>query len=626
VDRLNYIKYADAFAQIILNAETSTPLTIGLYGQWGQGKSFLMGKIKEALLPKRAQKGMRRFFQTIRVILEDWDDIRFHLKGQFFYHKNFKWQDVTARMKQRRVEPLVNFRIVHFNAWEYVGTEHLWAGLVTKLYKEAEDYLGLQFHIKRLGRALKRSLPKSFFIFTFYALLGFLISFVLNYEGISTSLGEYGIAIKTFGVSLLGGAGLAGLPILWTTLKDFAGNLDNLFLARSQSLQNLVARPDFKAQIGIMGEIKDAVSDVIQLLGNSDSRKQTRFVLFIDDLDRCDHKKAVEVLQAIMLLLNFKEGAPFVTFLSLDARVLVRAIETTYGDVLVKAGINGYEYLDKIVQLPFVIPPASDEEIRNYVESMLWSSEEEKERVSKKFEEKRPPQPVPEMPQPSQEEVNKQQIKQVEKILEQPIQDALPLGGGLPLPGQPDQISAMFTRIERDALLGITGDKLKGVTRDLTDNPRKIKRIINIYRFIRQLFPPDMDRKGAIHWVLMTEQWPFHVAWLLEEIENDEQTQKQELDGKNILDVYARVKKNIMAKEMSGLLEVDADPEVFEQFIKKEPVFSVAEIKKFKHYTFNLNPAIQSEVSKQSIRLMEEKVPSKPASRKKKSSTAKAAA
>jgi len=608
VDRLNYIKYADAFAQIILNTETSTPLTIGIYGQWGQGKSFLMGKIKEALIPNKAQKGMRRFFQTIKVILEDWDDIRTHLKGQIFYNKKFKWKDVTTRMKQRRVEPMVNFRIVEFNAWEYVGTEHLWAGLVTKLYNEAEKYLGLQFHIKRLRRVLRRSLPKSFFIFTFYALLGFLVSLVVNYEGISTSLGQFGIAAKALGVSVLGGAGLAGLPILWTTLKDFS---ENLFLARSQSLQNLVAKPDFKAQIGVMGEIKAAVEDVIYLLRNENNRKQTRFVLFIDDLDRCDHKKAVEVLQAIMLLLNFKEGAPFVTFLSLDARVLVRAIEATYGDVLVKAGINGYEYLDKIVQLPFVIPPASDEEIRNYVESMLWSSEEEKERVSKKFEEKQPPQPVPEMPQPSQEEVNRQQIKQVEKTLEQPIQDALPLGGGLPLPGQPDQISAMFTRIERDALLGITGDKLKRVTRELTDNPRKIKRIINIYRFIRQLFPPDMDRKGAIHWVLMTEQWPFHVAWLLEEIENDEQTQMQDLDGKNILDVYARVKKNIMAKEMSGLLEVDADPEVFEQFINKEPVFSVAEIKKFKHYTFNLNPAIKSEVSKQSIRLMEEKLPPK---------------
>jgi Cdc6-like AAA superfamily ATPase len=624
VDRLNYNKYANAFAQIILNTETSTPLTIGLYGQWGQGKSFLMRKIKEALYPQSAQKGMRRLLQMIKVIVEDWDDIRFYFRMRFFSTKEISWKYVQDRIKKRRAEPLVKFRIVEFNAWEYVGTEHLWAGLVTKLYKEAENYLGLQFHIKRLGRALRRSLPKSFFIFTFYALIGFLISLVLNYEGISTSLGQFGIAAKTLGVSVLGGAGLAGLPILWTTLKDFS---DNLFLARSQSLQNLVAKPNFKAQIGIMGEIKEAVNDVCELLATRKNGQLTRFVLFVDDLDRCDHKKAVEVLQAIMLLLNFKDGAPFVTFLSLDARVLVRAIETTYGEVLVKAGINGYEYLDKIVQLPFVIPPASDEDIKNYVESMLWSSEEEKERVSKKFEEKQPLQPSSEMLQPSQEEVNKQQVKKAENILGQPLQEYLPFGGEA-LPGQPDQISTMFTKVERDALLGITGDKSKKINRDLNDNPRKIKRIINIYRFIRQLFPPDMDRKGAIHWVLMTEQWPFHVAWLLEEIENDEQTQRQELNGKNILDVYARVKKNILAKEMSGLLEVDADPEVFEQFIKKEPVFSVAEIKNFKHYTFNLNPAIKSEVSKQAIRLMVENVqPKKKTTSKKKilASTAKSA-
>jgi uncharacterized protein YgiM (DUF1202 family) len=55
-DRLNYTKYAQAFAKIILNHETSTPLTIGIYGQWGQGKSFLMGKIKDALKASRKER------------------------------------------------------------------------------------------------------------------------------------------------------------------------------------------------------------------------------------------------------------------------------------------------------------------------------------------------------------------------------------------------------------------------------------------------------------------------------------------------------------------------------------------------------------------------------------------
>ncbi len=69
-----------------------------------------------------------------------------------------------------------------------------------------------------------------------------------------------------------------------------------------------------------------------------------------------------------MLLLADRDGSPFVIFLGIDARVIVRAVEEHYGDVLVKAGINGYEYLDKIVQMPFVIPSASRKDIGNYAE------------------------------------------------------------------------------------------------------------------------------------------------------------------------------------------------------------------------------------------------------------------
>jgi uncharacterized protein YraI len=628
MDRLKYSRYAESFAKIILNHETSTPLTIGIYGQWGQGKSFLMGKIKDALNAKRVERWEKahpfsaawqkknpqerrtmlvsgalfnQVAMRISAALEKSTNWIADLFSQIYtpgvLYNNYKqWLETRKNNKAETVE----FSIVEFNAWAYVGTDHLWAGLVTHLYRDVEKYFGLRLVFARLWRAIKRSLPKSLLIVGFYALLGLGISFIVNFEDIVTSWSKLAVSVtQALGASAIGGLGLAGLPTLWNTLKDFA---DNLFLARSKNLQNLAAKPDFRAQIGVMADIKEEIRFIGDLLRKGKNGHPTRFVLFIDDLDRCEHHKAIEVLQAIMLLLADEDGAPFVIFLGLDARVLVKAIEATYEEVLVKAGINGYEYLDKIVQVPFVIPPASKDDIKNYVDSMLWSSEKEKEIISKKLAEKQQREKAangkPITP-PTPSDDNKQKAGDGK----QPIQETPPPEPTIPEPLE--EIPAMFTEAEREAL--------KGYALDLTDNPRKIKRIINIYRFTRLLLPSADLREKAIRWILMTEQWPFHVAWILELIENDVQTKKDELKEKNIQDVFALVEENIYAEEMVNLLGIDADPDLFKQFIAKSPVFTVQDVKDLLPYTYNLNPAIHAEVSKQALWLAEKKATSRAA-------------
>jgi hypothetical protein len=73
----------------------------------------------------------------------------------------------------------------------------------------------------------------------------------------------------------------------------------------------------------------------------------------MDDLDRCEPSKAVEVLQALVLL---TEEMPFFVLLGVDPRVVVAAVESVHDKFFNYAGISGYEFLDKIVNIPFAIP------------------------------------------------------------------------------------------------------------------------------------------------------------------------------------------------------------------------------------------------------------------------------
>ena len=567
-DKLNYARFAEAFATLVNNPEAKTPITIGIYGQWGSGKSFLMKKIIQALKgeqtasPKKIQERLGVFFQ---------------------------------KLFRRKIKP-VDTIVIEFNAWVYSGSEHLWASLVTHLYREIEKYFGVRAPFHRLTKALGRFLPKSIGIFLFYAIPALLISLLIGFDNIQKTWDAANIALKATGISILGGSLLATLPVLWSALREFA---DTLFLSKAMNLQKLAAKPDFHDQIGVMADIKSEIGFISHLLESRNKKKQTRVVLFIDDLDRCEHQKAVEVLQAIMLLLADRDGSPFVIFLGIDARVMVRAVEEHYGDVLVKAGINGYEYLDKIVQIPFVIPSANRQDIGNYLDSLIWTKAE-KDLVETKFAPKQ-----------------KATDQTTDSLVLQPAKPIAPDSQPLPaeekiLQVKTESVPVTFTKPEREALTACVDD--------IVDNPRKIKRIINIYRLVRLLLPPNFqEHQKIIRWILLTEQWPLHAAWIIEEIENDS-FMKGKLSRKanaTIIDVYNQVKSNIYSNDMDSLMTIDADPILFNQYINKKPIFTVKEINDLLPFTFNLNPAIKSEISKYTSKMAEKYIQTKSARKSK---------
>jgi hypothetical protein len=93
-DFVNVGPEADAFAYLVASKALVPPLAIGLFGQWGSGKSFLMAKIRH------------RVAQLTRMAAEN-PTPELQL-----------WPDVAA---------------VEFNAWHYVETD-LWAALLHHIF------------------------------------------------------------------------------------------------------------------------------------------------------------------------------------------------------------------------------------------------------------------------------------------------------------------------------------------------------------------------------------------------------------------------------------------------------------------------------------------------------------
>jgi formylglycine-generating enzyme required for sulfatase activity len=99
-----------------------------------------------------------------------------------------------------------------------------------------------------------------------------------------------------------------------------------------------------------------------------------RLVVFVDDLDRCLPEKVVEILEAIKLFLNVPQT---VFVLGMDRDIVCRGIESHYGVFLPEDSnqreelpIDGNAYLQKLIQLPFNLPPLNADGREKFIASL----------------------------------------------------------------------------------------------------------------------------------------------------------------------------------------------------------------------------------------------------------------
>lgn len=330
-DKLDFAPYANTLRNFILNPNTETPLTIGIFGSWGSGKTSLM---------KMIEKGLRRAARD----------------------------GVSERQTHT----------IWFNAWFYSKEEALWRALVMQVLSGVRKW-------HRDDPAVLQDLNE--------------LTEHLHRAAGPAELGHLSIAAA----DLLkeGGAGGAQITL---ALQHGLDLLENIAQARQQS--------ELAAAKTLHDQVRRATAALEQERIESLDRFQQEFrelikkyvlplgylVIFVDDLDRCLPDKAVEVLEAIKLFLDVP-GCIFI--LGIDRDVVERGIRLRYGEMggtgdrgtlpflvsddVLKGGaaryrafvqdlvdededvIDGGRYLEKIIQIPFVLPPIGPDAMGRFI-------------------------------------------------------------------------------------------------------------------------------------------------------------------------------------------------------------------------------------------------------------------
>lgn len=117
-----------------------------------------------------------------------------------------------------------------------------------------------------------------------------------------------------------------------------------------------------------IGEFRKAFDDLLE------EAKVKRLVVLVDDLDRCLPETAIETLEAIRLFV-FTPRTAFVV--AADEAMIEYAVRKHFPELPGTTGPQTYarNYLEKLIQVPFRIPPLGVSETRIYVTLLLIGAE-----------------------------------------------------------------------------------------------------------------------------------------------------------------------------------------------------------------------------------------------------------
>jgi hypothetical protein len=339
-DGLNYTGYANAFGLLLSDARIALPITVGIYSSWGTGKSFLLGKIKEYIETNINSKIKRKRSELKRKCICNARAIKHNIGYEYI--------------------------IIDFNAWSYSFSDVLWAGLVKEIHTKVEDrygFLALRFfrffiYPFRSNSKQKMACIILYGILRFVSLVIFtiLLSAVLTEDAFVNIFGEVAI-YSVFGLTIA--------TIIPTIIQLI------ITLCQDKGTEIMKGAKNIADQVGFMGDVRDE----LELICDFVKLKRAKFAVFIDDLDRCPPSKIVDMVDATMLLLSNLDY-PFLTFITIDPRIIVKSIESTYQDVFHCCGITGFEYLDKLIQIPFSIPIASPQVKDGIIQILIREKEE----------------------------------------------------------------------------------------------------------------------------------------------------------------------------------------------------------------------------------------------------------
>ncbi|XP_022528553.2 kinase D-interacting substrate of 220 kDa isoform X1 [Astyanax mexicanus] len=622
-DMLGYDLYSSALADILSEPTMQPPICVGLYAQWGSGKSFLLKKLEDEMKTFAGQQ-VEPLLQfswlvvvlslllcgSVALILGFTVDTKlavavalsllallyiFFVLVYFGGRKggeSWSWAwNISTRLarhigylelllKLMFVNPPelpeqttkalpVRFLFTDYNRLSSVGGETSMAEMIATLSDACEREFG--FMATRLFRVFKndesqgKKWKKTCCVPSF-------VLFALTLACLVTGMALLAIfkvepSNITVNAVLVAMASVVGLALL-LNCRTWWQVADSVLHSQRRRLHSAANSMHKLKSEGFMKVLKCEVELMAKMAKTIDgfTQNQTRLVVIIDGLDSCEQDKVLQMLDTVRVL--FSKG-PFISIFASDPHIIIKAINQNLNSVLRDSNINGHDYMRNIVHLPVFLnsrglSTAKKLSMAAPTNGDLLSAEAWHEEMDRKFQ--------------SQNSLG-EQAKQ----------------------GSKTALNRRDTYRRRQMQRTVTRQMSFDLTKLLVTedwfsdiSPQTMRRLLNIVSVTGRLLRANQiifnwDRLAS--WINLTEEWPYRTSWLILFLEENDIVSEQV----TLKTIYERISKNIpTTKDVEPLLEIDGDIRSFEVFLSsRTPVLTAHDVEMFLPCTVNLDPKLR---------------------------------
>ncbi|XP_039874306.1 kinase D-interacting substrate of 220 kDa B isoform X1 [Simochromis diagramma] len=623
-DMLGYDLYSSALADILSEPTMQPPICVGLYAQWGSGKSFLLKKLEDEMKTFAGQQ-IEPLFQfswlvvflslllcgSIAIILGFSVDPKLAMAVSlsllallylFFVvvyfggrreGDNWTWAWLLSTRLARHIGYLelllklmfvnppelpeqstralpVRFLFTDYNRLSSVGGETSMAEMIATLSDACEREFG--FLATRLFRVFKteetqgkRKWKKtccvpSFILFT--VVLACLVTGMALLAVFKVD-GEN----RTVNAVLIAIGSVVGLALL-LNCRTWWQVTDSVLNSQRKRLHSAANRMHKLKSEGFMKVLKHEVELMARMAKTIDgfTQHQTRLAVVIDGLDSCEQDKVLQMLDTVRVL--FSKG-PFISIFASDPHIIIKAINQNLNSVLRDSNINGHDYMRNIVHLPVFLNSRGLSSARKMCTAA-----------------------------PTNGDVTTADAGWHEELDRKLSQHSL---GELTKFGSKTTLNRRETYRRRQVQRSVTRQMSFDLTKLMVTedwfsdiSPQTMRRLLNIVSVTGRLLRANQisfnwDRLAS--WINLTEQWPYRTSWLILYLEETDGVP----DHATLKTIYERVSKNIpTTKDVEPLLEIDGDVRSFEVFLSsRTPVLTARDIRTFLPCTVNLDPKLR---------------------------------
>ncbi|XP_064846789.1 kinase D-interacting substrate of 220 kDa B isoform X4 [Oncorhynchus masou masou] len=629
-DMLGYDLYSSALADILSEPTMQPPICVGLYAQWGSGKSFLLKKLEDEMKTFAGQQ-VEPLFQfswmvlflslllcgSVALVLGFTVDPKLAIAvslsllalvyvffvvvyfGSRREGENWNWAWVISTRLARHIGYLelllklmfvnppdlpeqttralpVRFLFTDYNRLSSVGGETSLAEMIATLSDACEREFG--FMASRLFRVFKTEeshgkkkwkktcCVPSFVIFVF--ILGCLIT------GMALlAIFKVDVANQTVNGVLIAMASVVGLALV-LNCRTWWQVADSVLNSQRKRLHSAANKMHKLKSEGFMKVLKNEVELMARMAKTIDgfTQNQTRLAVIIDGLDSCEQDKVLQMLDTVRVL--FSKG-PFISIFASDPHIIIKAINQNLNSVLRDSNINGHDYMRNIVHLPVFLNSRGLSSARKMCVAAPANGDTSNSDGN------------PYHSDGWHEELDR-------KLSQHSIGEMTKFGSKTTLNRRDTyrrrQMQRTVTRqmsFDLSKLL-VTEDWFSDIS------PQTMRRLLNIVSVTGRLLRANQitfnwDRLAS--WINLTETWPYRTSWLILFLEETDGIPDQAA----LKTIYERISKNIpTTKDVEPLLEIDGDVRSFEVFLSsRTPVLNSRDMRTFLPCTVNLDPKLR---------------------------------